>query len=311
MKLKTERCRYFLFLAIFLCGCWQGNIKRSGNDRIHDLAVIPIEDLMDIEFITVGKKTEKLFESAAAAAVITQEDIRKTGVITIPDALRMVPGMQVVQHNASSWAITVRGFSGFSRAINGQFANKLLVMSDGRSVYTPLFSGVSWAAQEILLDDVERIEIVRGPGATLWGSNAVNGVINILSKPSEATQGVLLTLGGGTEQRAFGHFRYGGRVNDYLHFRVYGKYFEADDAADSTGAPARDGWHIGHGGFRMDWNWTPNHALTLLGDIYDGAAGQRYSQVDSLTPPYKHRFDLNDTFSGANMLGRWTGRLNQ
>lgn len=313
LKGKLGFC-LLLFLIFLLSGCWPGNIKNSNHHDLNDLeklANLSIEDLMNIEFVTVGKKAEKLFESAAAAVVITHEDVAKTGILTIPDALRMAPGLQVAQHNASNWAVAVRGFSGFSRGINGQFANKLLVMNDGRSVYTPLFSGVSWATQQMLLEDIERIEIVRGPGATLWGSNAVNGVINIISKPSPATQGVLFTLGGGSEYRAFGHFRYGGRINDYLHFRIYGKYFKADSQADSTGASAHDDWRIRHGGFRMDWEGSPKHTLTLQGDIYDGKAGQTYLQVNSLAPPYKNRFQFDDAFSGGNILSRWSHRSNR
>jgi len=170
---------------------------------VPDLAEMSLEELMDVEVTSVSKKAEKVSEAAAAVFVITQEDIKRCGATTIPDLLRMVPGVQVAQISQSEWAVSSRGF-------NDRFANKLQVLMDGRTLYTPLFSGVFWDSQDTLFEDIDRIEVIRGPGATLWGANAVNGVINIITKRVKDTQGGLVTAGGGTEERLFGSARYGG-----------------------------------------------------------------------------------------------------
>lgn len=169
------------------------------DEELFDLS---LSELMNIEVTSVSKKEEKLFNTAAATYVITQEDIRRSGAANIPEALRMVPGLQVSQLNSNSWAITSRGFQ-------DQFANKLLVLIDGRSVYNTQYSGVYWDAQDMVLSDIERIEVIRGPGGTLWGANAVNGVINIITKESKETQGTLLTGGAGDEEKAISAMRYG------------------------------------------------------------------------------------------------------
>ena len=173
-----------------------------------------IEDLMEIEITSVSKKEVSAFKAPAAIYVITQEDIRRSGATSIPDLLRMVPGMQVSQINSHLWAISIRGFA-------EQFANKLLVLIDGRNVYSSYFAGVLWAARDVTLEDVERIEVIRGPGGTIWGANAVNGVINIITKNAEDTQGTLIIGGGGTEEHGFGAIRYGDRINDNTYYRVY------------------------------------------------------------------------------------------
>ncbi|MCG8589452.1 MAG: TonB-dependent receptor plug domain-containing protein, partial [Proteobacteria bacterium] len=176
-----------------------------------------LESLMNIEVTSVSKKAQSLTEAAAAVYVVTAEDIKRSGVRTVPEALRMVPGVHVARMSGTRWAISVRAF-------NGVFAAKLLVLIDGRSVYTPLFSGTYWDAQDVVLEDVDRIEVIRGPGGTLWGANAVNGVINILTKSSKDTQGALITAGGGLTQRGFATVRYGGILSDDAHYRVYAKY---------------------------------------------------------------------------------------
>ncbi|MFO0983581.1 MAG: TonB-dependent receptor plug domain-containing protein, partial [Planctomycetota bacterium] len=186
-----------------------------------DLTELSLEELMSVEVTSVARKEQKLAETPSAVYVITQEDIRRSTARSVPDLLRSVPGLEVAQVNANQWAISARGF-------NLPFANKLLVLIDGRSVYTPLFSGVYWDVQDVLLEDVERIEVIRGPGATVWGANAVNGVINIITKSAKDTQGVLLNAGGGTEEKRFGGVRYGGQLGEDTYFRVYGKYFARD-----------------------------------------------------------------------------------
>ena len=205
----------------------------GSGDR--DLTSLSIEELAQIEVTSVSKKAERLSETGAAVYVITKEDIRRSGLHSIPELLRMAPGVEVARIDANKWAITVRGF-------NGRFANKLLVLIDGRSVYTPLFSGVFWDVQDTLLEDVERIEVIRGPGAAMWGANAVDGVINIITKSARDTEGGLVVGAVGNEERARGAARWGGQLRDGLYYRVWAKYVLNDNFVDSTGADGHDGW---------------------------------------------------------------------
>src|SRR5215475_3149936 len=231
-----------------------------------DLTSLSLEDLMNVQVTSVSRRPQSLAETAAAVFVITQDDIRRSGVTSIPEALRMVPGVEVARIDANKWAITARGF-------NGRFANKLLVMIDGRSVYTPLFSGVFWDAQDTVLDDIDRIEVVRGPGASLWGANAVNGVINIVTKRARDTQGALLVAGGGTEERGFTTLRYGGKFDDDTYYRAYAKYFNRDSQEFIGGGDAADDWQVGRTGFRMDWEPEGPDGVTVQGDFYRGVVG--------------------------------------
>jgi iron complex outermembrane receptor protein len=262
-----------------------------------DLTALSLEELMNIEVTSVSKKEQKLSQAAAAVYVITQEDIRRSGATSIPEALRMAPGLQVARINGSKWAISARGF-------NGQFANKLLVLIDGRSVYTPLFSGVYWDVQDTLLEDIDRIEVIRGPGATMWGANAVNGVINIITKAASQTQGGLVSAGGGTEERGFGGLRYGGPLGPNAHYRLYAKYSKRNHLLTESGLGASDGWDAVRGGFRMDLNLSGHDSLTLQGDLYRNQEAQRLDQV-SLSPPFQH--SLRDDYqpAGGNVLARW------
>src|SRR5882672_8896911 len=183
----------------------------------HDLTEASLEDLMNIEVTTVSKKEQKLAQAPAAVYVITHEEIRRSGMTSLPDLLRMVPGMQVGQIQGGPWAVSARGF-------NDQYSNKLLVLVDGRSVYSPIHAGVTWESQDTLLEDIDRIEVIRGPGATLWGANAVNGVINIITKAAKDTQGALATAGAGDQGQALGAFRYGGPLGGSGHYRAFVKY---------------------------------------------------------------------------------------
>ncbi len=216
----------------------------AGPQNVPDYASMSLEDLMNQPVTSVTKHTQKVGDSAAAIFVITQEDIRRSGATSIPDALRMVPGVEVAQIDQNKWAIASRGF-------NGRFDDKLLVLIDGRSVYTPLFSGVYWNIEDVVLEDVDRIEVIRGPGATLWGANAVNGVINIITKSAKNTQGALVSVGAGSQEATAETVRYGSKVGD-TYYRVYGKYFDWYPSIDSTGATASDGWHAIRSGFRVD-----------------------------------------------------------
>ena len=263
-----------------------------------NLSELSFEELMAVEITSVSKKEEKLFEAAAAVYVITQEDIRRSGVTSIPEALRMVPGLQVARIDANKWAITSRGF-------NSLLASKLLVLMDGRSIYTPLFSGVYWETHDVVLEDVERIEVIRGPGATLWGANAVNGVINILTKNARDTQGSLVTLGAGSEERGFVGVRYGGTLGDGAHYRTYAKYFNRDRSVDASGRKAMDEWAFLRGGFRIDWAVSDEDRVMVGGDAYDGDAGQIHNLVDAPSLSAARRLDFEAKMAAANVQGRW------
>jgi len=265
-----------------------------------DLAEATIEELMNITVTTVGKKEQTLSTAPAAVYVITQEDIRRSGATSIPEALRLAPGVEVAQIAADAWAVSIRGF-------NSRYANKLLVLIDGRSVYSPLFSGVFWGVQDTLLEDVERIEVVRGPGGTLWGANAVNGIINIITKRSSETQGGLITAGGGSYDRGLGAVRYGGTLGARASYRVFGKFLKRDSLADALGNDANDRWGMLRSGFHSDWILSDRNSLTLQGDIYHETAGETFALV-LLPPPYSQTFIDDTKSSGGDLLLRWNHR---
>ncbi len=271
----------------------------SAGAQQGELANLSVEQLLDLTVSSVARREETVAHSAAAVDVITQEHIRRSGALNVPDLLRLVPGLNVAQLSAHGWAISSRGF-------NEDFANKLLVLIDGRSVYTPLFSGVFWDVQDTLLEDIDRIEVIRGPGATLWGANAVNGVINIITKKSAETQGLLFSGGSGTEERAFGSVRYGGQISEQLHYRVFGKWNTRDSSALSDGSDAHDAGDIARGGFRIDWNAPSGSFVTLQGDLYSGQIEERTERLRAKHPftPYEELGDYH--VSGGNILGRWT-----
>lgn len=259
---------------------------------------LPLESLMDIEVYSVSKKNENIRQAAAAVFVITREDIRRMGVTSIPEALRVVPGLNVAQMDSNKWAITARGS-------NNQFANKLLVMIDGRSVYTPIFSGVYWDVQDTLLEDVERIEVIRGPGGTMWGANAVNGVINIITRKTKDTQGIYASALMGNYERGTAEARYGGKAGNNGHYRVYAKSIYRDETKNLFGGEdADDAWNRKQSGFRADWDEKDNDALTIQGDIY---YGEKDSQLlfPSLSAPYQISRVNEDELSGGNLLGKW------
>ncbi len=251
---------------------------------------------MNIQVFSVSKRPQPMASAPAAIYVITQEDIQHSGATSIPEALRMAPGFNVARIDGHRYAISSRGF-------NSEYANKLLVLMDGRSIYTPLFSGVFWDQQDTMMEDIDRIEAIRGPGGTLWGANAVNGVINIISKSARDTQGTLVSGGGGTEERWFGSVRYGAKAGENTYFRVYGKTFDRDDL---NGGDIADGWQHNQGGFRLDWFPSDQNTVTLQGDIYAGTA----SETDVLPQPSPFAFsraqNKNISYDGGNLLTRWT-----
>jgi len=263
-----------------------------------DLTELSLEDLLNTTVTSVSKKEQPLSRVAAAIFVITQEDIRRSGATNIPDLLRMVPGLDVAQINANAWAISARGF-------NHQFSDKLLVMIDGRTVYTPLFAGVYWDTQDVPLEDIERIEVIRGPGATVWGANAVNGVINIITKNSADTQGGLLVAGGGTEELALGTAQYGGKLGRDTSYRVFGKYLDDNHFPNLSGQNGEDGWHLSHAGFRSDTNLSRKDSITFEGDVYGGNEGANFGHIVSIAPPLNENVDGSATLNGGNVLTRW------
>jgi iron complex outermembrane receptor protein len=291
-------------LLLFLCllvGMGSASGADSSSVDPSELINLSLEQLMNIEVTSVSKKAQKISHSAAAIFVIAREDIRRSGATNIPDLLRMVPGLDVARIDSSRWAVSARGFS-------GRFANKLLVLMDGRTVYDPGFSGVFWDLQDTLLEDVDRIEVIRGPGATLWGANAVNGVINIITRHAGETQGGLLVAGGGSEERAFSGFRYGGKVLENGYGRGYFKYFNRGSFKTPAGEDARDSWQMYRGGGRFDWKPTTRDALTLQGDVY-GADENQMTIAPSLAIPPTVAITDSQEVLGGNVLGRWRHEL--
>jgi iron complex outermembrane recepter protein len=273
---------WFLCVVVCLTGGGQlafGQTAQNPPAPGADLSKLSVEDLMNVNVTSASDKEQKLSHVAAAVFVISQDDIRRSGATNVPDLLRMVPGLDVAQINGSTWAISSRGF-------NGQYSNKLLVLVDGRIVYTPTFAGVYWDAQDLPLENIARIEVIRGPGGTIWGANAVNGVISIFTKKAGETQGLLVEAGGGTVDQAFGTVEYGGKVNAGTQYRGYAKYFNNNQLPGADGLPGGDGWHLLSGGFRVDSTLSAKDQLMVEGSAYDGDQGQyAFSQLGVLPQP--------------------------
>ena len=269
----------------------------DGVPSPEDILAMEIEDLLDLEVTTIIKAPRKLSEIAAAVTVLEGEEVWRSGHTSLAEALRMVPGFHVAHIDANKWSVSSRGFA-------GRFTDKLLVLIDGRSVYTPLFAGVFWDVQDVFLADLSRIEVIRGPGATLWGANAVNGVVNVVTKDARETQGLLLYGGGGVGEQGFGGLRYGGRHDDDTWYRVYLKAFARDDFADATGADTSDDWWQARGGFRVDSDVNPDDTLTVQGEAYTGKSGERVT-TPTFTPPYSETRDGEEEVAGGFVLGRW------
>ena len=288
---RGEQCkvaRGIAAVAFSLCICTFAHRSNAapgdqdGASSTSSLKTLSIEDLMNIQITSVSKRGEPLSDAAAAVYVITREDILNSGARSLIDILRLAPNLQVAQITSSSFAVTARGF-------NGPAASKLLVLIDGRSVYTPYHSGVSWDVQDVLAEDIERIEVISGPGATLWGANAVNGVINITTRKASETQGGSLRVGGGNlEQR--GSVQYGGQAGSAVDYRAYVDSFHYGDDLTATGTNARDAWRKSQGGFRVDW-MPAGDLVTLQGDVYTGSEEQLQAADEGV--------------SGHNLLTRW------
>ena len=266
-----------------------------------NLTELSLEDLVTTRVSLASRGEEALFGVPAAAAVITGGELRRSGVTSIAEALRLVPGMQVVRLDGSKWAISARGN-------NSRFANNLLVQIDGRSVYTPVFSGVYWEAQDLLLEDVERIEVIRGPGATLWGANAFTGIVNIVTKSAARTRGTLVSAGVGTEERAFAAVRHGGRLGAGDHFRIDARFFDRDENVDLAGRPAGDQWRGGRVGLRADWTLASEDRLMVQAAAY---SIDQHGGVELFSPEMPFVLEQEDAvdLDGAHVLGRWERRL--
>jgi iron complex outermembrane receptor protein len=269
-----------------------------------DLAETSLEDLMNLQVTSVSKKEQSLSKAGGSIYVITQEDIRRSGATNVPELLRMVPGVNVARINANTWAISIRGF-------NYRYSSKVLVLVDGRTVYTPGFSGVYWDQQTMPLENIDRIEVIRGPGGTVWGANAMNGVINILTKSAAETRGGLVSVKTGSQDRAQGLLQYGGAAGAKGSYRVYGRYTMNEDSPSEAGQTtpgnaASDRAHSSQAGFRSDWNLTPSDKLTVQGDVLG------LSETQNITTLFLDRLPAFPTFNDAvrvgsgNVLGRWS-----
>ncbi|MDO8589258.1 MAG: TonB-dependent receptor plug domain-containing protein [Armatimonadota bacterium] len=270
----------------------------SEAPETRDLTELSLEDLLDVEVkvTSASKKSEALFDASAAIYVITAEDIRRSGATSIVEALRLAPGLHVARIDANKWAVSSRGFS-------DRFSNKLLVLIDGRSVYTPSFAGVWWDVQGALMEDIDRIEVIRGPGATLWGANAVNGVINIITKSASKTADSFVTSTVESGDRTIQAARYGGKLGDHGFLRVYGKYFSDGGFVSASGDTAADRWRQERTGFRMDWERPGKRSTMLQGEMYQGHSGGTWTRR-SYTPPYYTTFDDVGFASGGNLVAR-------
>jgi iron complex outermembrane receptor protein len=272
----------------------------SGSSDLAKYKTMSLEQLTQIDVTILSREPETAFQTPAAIYVITGQDIRRSGATSIPEALRLAPGVEVARIDGNKWAIGIRGFG-------TRLTRSVLVLIDGRTVFTALFDGTYWEVQDTLMEDIDRIEVIRGPGGTVWGPNAVNGVINIITKSAKETRGMLATAGGGNEEQGFASFRYGGGNDKDFNYRFYGKGFTRSPEVHSDGRNFDD-WRAAQGGFRMDWDKPARGAFTLQGDFYMEAAGESV-QADTYAAPYSTIVDANAGLSGGNIMGRWERTL--
>ncbi|MEQ8332055.1 TonB-dependent receptor [Nisaea sp.] len=294
-------------VAIRRAGLWTvllSALTTAGMARaveIDPISRMSLEYLMNMEVTTVSKQPERIQKAAAAVSVLTREEIRRSGATTLPDALRLVPGVNVARINANSWAVSIRGF-------NSRFANKLLVMIDGRSIYSPLFSGVFWDRYNVPISDIDRIEVVRGPGGTLWGANAVNGVINIITRHSSETQGTHAELSAGTERLGDTFLSQGSALSKDATYRLSGDFssYSASDLPD--GSDAGDDWYNGQANLRVDWTPTGIDELLIVSGVNQVTAAGKQT-APSLTAPYSETRDGEIDRQGLYLNGKWTRQL--
>jgi iron complex outermembrane receptor protein len=274
----------------------RGDSTQENQETAGRLKQVTLEELGQIEVTTASKEPVKASRTPAAIYVITQQDIRRSGATSIPEALRLAPGVEVARVDSNTWSIGVRGFgSALSRDV--------LVLIDGRTVYTPLYAGVYWQVQDTVLEDIEQIEVIRGPGGTIWGANAVNAVINIITKNAKDTRGMLASTGGGNVDQGFVNLRYGGGNDKNFNYRIYGKAFTRGPEFHPNGS-SFDGWRMGQTGFRADADLHNRDTFTLQGDLYSGDAGQSVG-ITTYSPPYMTNVEQSAELAGGNLLGRW------
>jgi len=299
-RLRPIRPRIGLFIALFALTLSRSSAQPTGTKAAPpSLIDESLEDLMNITVTSVSKKDQPLSQTAAAIYVITQDDIRHSGMTDVPDLLRMVPGVDVARITANTWAISIRGF-------NYRYSGKVLVAVDGRAVYTPLFSGVFWDEQSMPLENIERIEVIRGPGGTVWGANAMNGVINIITKSAKATQGGLTSVEAGSQGVAQTLAQYGGQLGANGSYRVYGRYTMNGNSPSAAGSPAVDEGHDSQIGFRSDWDLSTSDKVTVQGDVLGSSENQTITTLFSNALPNYHTFNDRVQVADGNILGRWT-----
>lgn len=294
LKYRTAIFKTLLSLTAF-CLAQVSPAAATQSEELEQLKAMSLENLMQVTVFSASKKSEQLASVSAAMEVITQEEIRRSGARTLPDLLRSVPGLHVANIDAHTWAISSRGF-------NGLFSNKLLVLLDGRTLYTPLYSGVYWDMQDTLLSDIERIEIIRGPGATIWGANAVNGVINIITCKADENPGGSVAIGAGSLDKSSFSARYG-QAGNQLSYRIYAKHLERDNFEAKNGGEHPDAWDNQKAGFRLDWEGRDDRRLSLQGDFYQGDAEQQ------MTLGGDTRFDVDVELSGGSLQLLWEQSL--
>lgn len=299
MRAETKALGVRILVLLMVLGMGRG--ARADITHLPDLTELSIEELANIEVISASRTPLRQSQTAAAIFVVTSEDIRRSGVTSLAEALRMVPGLQVTRISSSKWSVSSRGF-------NSRYSNKLLVLMDGRTLYLPLFSGVFWESQDYMLEDIERIEVIRGPGASLWGANAVNGVINIITRHAKDTTGTLLTAGIGDYEQGFARARFGEALGDKGHVRFYVGGFSRDEMVDARGRSLSDPWEKYQTGFRSDLILGDRSDLTVQGDYYKGHLDE-LSSIPSLTPPYEDIVDAENEISGFNLLSRLVHRF--
>lgn len=291
-----------LVAALMACACIQGADPAGSADSGDNLAGLSLEELTRVEVTSVARKDQKLSKVAAAVYVITADDIRRSGATCVPELLRVVPGIEVAQIASNTWAISARGF-------NSRSSNKILVLVDGRSIYNDLFSGTFWDQNQVPLDDIERIEVIRGPGATMWGANAVNGIISIITKRAKETQGLMVSTVASQAELPDASVRYGGHAGDNVQYRLDAHFVEDLPLLTANGAPAGDRSDSGQGGGRIDWRISDRDSLTLDGQIYQGGGNE---QVDPAFPLHSGAIEVTPLkFSGGFARGRWERRFDR
>jgi iron complex outermembrane receptor protein len=298
--MDTRPARFVLALLGVLTAAHGAGAQAPDVQGVRPLRELSLEQLGSLEVTTVSKQPAEVWRTAAAITVLTADDIRRSGVSTLPELLRLVGGVQVSRLDSDHWAVGIRG-------LTNAFSKALLVMIDGRSVYTPLFGGVYWQVQDTLLDDIDRIEVIRGPGGTIWGSNAVNGVINVITKHSRDTQGLFVSAGAGNVDQGRVGVRYGGSRGNALSYKVYGTGSLRAAQAHTDGHPFDD-WSLAQSGFQLDFTRPGGATIRLSGDVYKGTMGERVA-VGWFTPPSRLEVEGSDLVSGGNLLARWERHL--